>query len=167
MYRALGDVVNPLSPPRQSSALRREGVEGGALNPSREAERTSAQSEDFQGKQWMWQRICRSRCDGKRRHTEASTLISNFNTPLMAPCRTLVVPWCVRRFLRLRIGLGVRRTWRKLEKTCSTFKLQCRKGDTIQDLRELEFFISCAFLGVSGGSCGCVLGSECAEPGES
>ena len=71
-----------------------------------------------------------------------------FQHPLMAPCRTLVVPWCVRRFLRLRIGLGVRRTWRKLEKTCSTFKLQCRKGDTIQDLWELEFFISCAFLGI-------------------
>ena len=66
----------------------------------------------------------------------------------MAPGRTLVVPWCVGMFLRLRIGLGVRRTWRKLEKTCSTFKLQCRKGDTIQDLWELEFFISCAFLGI-------------------
>ena len=71
-----------------------------------------------------------------------------FQHPLMAPCRTLVVPWCVGMFLRLRIGLGVRRTWRKLEKTCSTFKLQCRKGDTIQDLWELEFFISCAFLGI-------------------
>ena len=71
-----------------------------------------------------------------------------FQHPLMAPCRTLVVPWCVGIFLQLRIGLGVRRTWRKLEKTCSTFKLQCRKGDTIQDLWELEFFISCAFLGI-------------------
>ena len=71
-----------------------------------------------------------------------------FQHPLMAPCRTLVVPWCVGMFLRLRIGLGVRRTWRKLEKTCSALKLQCRKGDTIQDLWELEFFISCAFLGI-------------------
>ena len=71
-----------------------------------------------------------------------------FQHPLMAPCRTLVVPWCVGMSLRLRIGLGVRRTWRKLEKTCSTFKLQCRKEDTIQDLWELELFISCAFLGI-------------------